>query len=174
MLEADGPHAYDALFPPLLKLICTWDTDIQIHAANIYTNILHQTKLLARRIKKREEEEIYMYDPSELPPLPWMIDQARIEKWILPTILLMADTEGSKQKEESAQHWLEPLFICMTMISTECLIDKVLAFAIHKRDPTGSITSRVAAAKLMGPLATLIKPQQIHESADAHTQQGEE
>ena len=102
LLESDGAAAFDAIFPPLLKLLCTWDTDIQIHAASVYTSILDRTKELAIRIKKREEEDVFMYDPAELPPQPWMIDLERIEKWLVPTILLMADTEGSRERLHTA------------------------------------------------------------------------
>lgn len=164
LVESDGAPAFDALFPPLLRILCTWEADLQSHAATVYSQVLARTRDLGERIRRREEEDVYMYDPADLPPLPWQIDRGRIEKWLLPTILLMADTEGSALKEATAHHWLEPLLACMRMVSPECVVERVLAFAVHKRDPTASVASRNAAATLMGPLASLLQPNQIQES----------
>ena len=89
---------------------------------------------------------------------------------------------GGDTQEEAASAWLEPLELAVDLLCVDIggdadapgatcnpgrpggVLERVAAFAIHKRDPTGSTSSRVAAARVIGFLAPHMPPQQLHES----------
>lgn len=214
LLLSDGATAFDALLPPLQRLLCTWEPALQIEAASVYSTILDRAYAVAVECAWRERLErsgaAHHYDTHDgLPPtLPWVPDAERIERVILPTILLLADAEpggatasaasraaaaaaaaaannksiarpadpasGGETAEEAASSWLHPLSLALSVLGatspatpavTAAGLQRALAFALHKRDPTGSASSRTAAAKCFGFIAQHMQQQLVQESA---------
>ena len=220
LLLSDGDAAFDALLPPLQRLLCTWEPALQIQAAEVYATILDRAHAVAVECARRERAErsgaSHLYDtPDGLPPpLPWVPGADRIERVILPTILLLADAEpggatasaasraaaasaaassnsksiarpadhpaaggGGETAEEAASSWLHPLSLALSVLGatsaatpavTSAGLSRALAFAMHKRDPTGSANSRMAAAKVFGFIAPQMQQQLVQESVGTH------
>jgi hypothetical protein len=172
LLQSEGAAACVPVFDVIAQQCCTWQTELQMHAADTYNRLIQDAKPPSAAPIQPIEAEM---EPPRTPSAAGtaaaqtgLLDTACIEQHLLPTILLMADSEGSDAQEEVSQRWLEPLFAALDLLTHECRSQRVLLFAMHKAEPGAATASRAAAAKIMAKLAGYMEAEQVEQMVASH------